>query len=64
MSEIEEKYATFYRTTSNVIIQSFFNEPNENTVDFQMSPSNSSSSTYPTSESLQGFTTYNFDETV
>lgn len=64
VSEIEEKYATFQQATSNVTIQRFFNEPNENTVDFQMSPSNTSSSTYPTSESLQGFTTYNFDETV
>lgn len=64
VSEIEEKYATFQQATSNVTIQRFFNEPNENTVDFQMSPFNTSSSTYPTSESLQGFTTYNFDETL
>lgn len=64
VSEIEEKYAAFQQTTSNVTIQRFFNEQNENTERFQMSPSNTSSSSYPTSEILQGFTTYNFDESV
>lgn len=49
---------------SNVTIQRFFNEQNENTKRFQISPSNTSSSSYPTSEILQGFTTYNFDESV
>lgn len=29
-----------------------------------MSPSNASTSTYGTSESSQGFTTYNFDENI
>jgi len=64
VTEIEEKYAAFQQTTSNVTIQRFFNEQNENTERFQMSPSNTSSSSYPTSEILQGFTTYNFDEAV
>lgn len=64
VSEIEEEYAAFQQTTNNVTIQRFFNEQNENTEHFQMSPSNTSSSSYPTSEILQGFTTYNFDESV
>lgn len=64
VSEIEEKFAAFQQTTSNVTIQRFFNEQNENTERFQMSPSNASSSSYPTSEISQGLTTYNFDEPV
>jgi len=64
VSEIEEKYAVFQQTTSNVSIQRICNEQNENTEHFQMSPSNTSSSSYPTSEILQGFTTNNFDESI
>lgn len=64
VSEIVEKYATFQQTISNVTIQRIFNEQNENTEHFQMSPSNTSSSSYLTSEILQGFTSYNFGESV
>ncbi|KAL4120164.1 hypothetical protein QTP88_012894 [Uroleucon formosanum] len=60
VAEAEEKYAA--QPTSNIISQGYFNQPNENSI--QMSPSNASTSTYGTSESSQGFTTYNFDENI
>lgn len=60
VAEAEEKYAA--QPTRNIIVQGYFNQPNENSI--QMSPSNASTSTYGTSESSQGFTTYNFDENI
>jgi hypothetical protein len=60
VAEAEEKYAA--QPTRNITAQGYFNQPNENSIYLQMSPSNASTSTYGTSESSQGFKTYNFDE--
>lgn len=58
VSETEEKYAALqYQATNNVTAQGFFNQPNENTINFQISSSNTSTSIYNTSESSQGFIT-------
>lgn len=60
VAETEEKYAA--QQKRNVTAQGYFNQPNENSIHFQMSSSSASTSACNISESSQGFTMYNFNE--